>query len=150
MAWSIENPLVVTLDNQLIYQTVIGGEEDMKLYDQVLNGALDRVNARLKNIRFAAKAGPHKIGVAFKRKTFAESDDQMQMFSPGGGQDRLYRVNSFQLLGPFGASGLGSTPSRDRIFICHPSDEQSRSSAACAEEDHGVSGQTRISPAGFR
>ena len=95
-----ENPLVVTLDNKLVYETVIGGEEDMKLYDQVQNGALDRVNARLKNIRFFATAGPHKIGVAFKRRTFAESDDQLQMFAPGGGQDRLYRVSSFQLQRP--------------------------------------------------
>ena len=100
-----ENPLVVTLDNKLVYETVIGGEEDMKLYDQVQNGALDRVNARLKNIRFFATAGPHRIGVAFKRRTFAESDDQLQMFAPGGGQDRLYRVNSFQLRGPFDAKG---------------------------------------------
>ena len=80
------------------------------------NGALDRVNARLKNIRFFATAGPHKIGVAFKRRTFAESDDQLQMFAPGGGQDRLYRVNSFQLQGPFDAKGIGATPSRERIF----------------------------------
>ena len=42
-----ENPVVVTLDSKLVYETVIGGEEDMKLYDQVQNGALDRVNARL-------------------------------------------------------------------------------------------------------
>src|SRR5262245_11765684 len=115
-----ENPLVVTLDNQIIYETVVGGDEDSKLYDQVQNGALDRVNARLKNIRFATKAGPHKIGVAFKRRTFAESDDELQVYSPGGGQDRLYRVNSFQLQGPFGASGLTPTPSRERIFICQP------------------------------
>ena len=32
----------------------------MKLYDQVQDGAMDKVNARLKNIRFAATAGPHK------------------------------------------------------------------------------------------
>ena len=101
-----ENPLVVTLDNKLVYETVIGGEEDMKLYDQVQNGALDRVNARLKKIRFFATAGPHRIGVTFKRRTFAESDDQLQMFTPGGGQDRLYRVSSFQLQGPFDAKGL--------------------------------------------
>src|SRR5204863_329191 len=67
-----ENPLVVTLDNRIVYQTIIGGEEDMKLYDQVQNGALDRVNARLKNIRFTAVAGPHRIGVAFKRRTFTD------------------------------------------------------------------------------
>jgi mono/diheme cytochrome c family protein len=115
-----ENPLVVTLDNKVVYETVIGGEEDMKAYDQVQNGALDRVNARLKKIRFFATAGPHRIGVAFKRRTFAESDDQLQMFAPGGGQDRLYRVQSFQLQGPFDAKGIGSTPSRDRIFTCKP------------------------------
>ncbi len=120
------NPVVVTLDNKVVYETVIGGEEDMKLYDQVQNGALDRVNGRLKNIRFAATAGPHKIGVTFKRRTFAESDDQLQMFAPGGGQDRLYRVNSFQLQGPFNAKGLSSTPSRERIFACK---EQSRDCA---------------------
>jgi len=114
-----ENPLVVTLDDKIVYETVIGGEEDMKLYDQVQNGALDRVNARLKNIRFPATAGPHRIGVTFKRRTFAESDDRLQLSAPGGGQDRLYRVNSFQLQGPFNAKGLSETPSRDRIFICH-------------------------------
>ena len=127
-----ENPLVVTLDNKLVYQTVIGGEEDMKAYDQVQNGALDRVNARLKKIRFFATAGPHRIGVAFKRRTFAESDDQLQMFAPGGGQDRLYRVQSFQLQGPFDAKGIGATPSRERIFTCHP--ETAEAQASCAKQ----------------
>jgi len=130
-----ENPIVVTLDNKVVYETVIGGEEDMKLYDQVQNGALDRVNLRLKNIRFNAVAGPHKIGVTFKRRTFAESDDQLQIFAPGGGQDRFYRVNSYQLQGPFNAKGLSATPSRERIFKCHPAagataDEQ----ATCAKQ----------------
>src|ERR1700733_13972531 len=111
-----ENPLVVTLDNKIVYQTIIGGEEDTKLFDQVQNGALDRVNARLKNIKFEATAGPHNIGVTFRRQSFAESDDQLQISAPGGGQDRSYRVSSFQLLGPFDAKGLSSTPSRDRIF----------------------------------
>jgi mono/diheme cytochrome c family protein len=120
------NPLVVTLDNTIVYETSIGGEDDMKLYDQVQNGALDRVNARLKNIRFPAAAGPHKIGVTFKHRTFAESDDQLQLFAPGGGQDRFYRVNSFQLQGPFNAKGLSSTPSRERIFVCK---EQTRDCA---------------------
>ena len=115
-----ENPLVVTLDNKVVYETVIGGEEDMKLYDQVQNGALDRVNARLKNIRFFATAGPHRIGVAFKRRTFAESDDQLQMFAPGGGQDRLYRVSSFQLRGPFDAKGLARRRAVSESSSCRP------------------------------
>ena len=130
-----ENPLIVTLDNKIVYETVIGGEEDMKLYDQVQNGALDRVNARLKNIRFMATAGPHRIGVTFRRQTFAESDDQLQMFAPGGGQDRLYRVSSFQLRGPFDAKGLTETPSRARIFTCKPAAGASGDAqAACARQ----------------
>lgn len=129
------NPLVVTLDNRIVYETVIGGEEDMKLYDQVQNGALDRVNARLKDIRFFATAGPHRIGVTFKRQSFAESDDQLQMFAPGGGQDRLYRVSSFQVRGPFNAQGLSETPSRARIFSCRPaSGASSDAVAACARQ----------------
>lgn len=130
-----ENPVVVTLDNRIVYQTVVGGEEDMKQYDQVQNGALDRVNTRLKNIRFPATAGPHRIGVAFKRRTFAESDDELQQSAPGGGQDRLYRVSSFQLQGPFDAKGLSSTPSRLRIFSCHPpEDAKPDAQTACAKQ----------------
>jgi hypothetical protein len=130
-----ENPLVVTLDNRVVYETVIGGEEDMKLYDQVQNGALDRVNARLKNIRFFATAGPHSIGVTFRRRTFAESDDQLQVLAPGGGQDRLYRVSSFQLRGPFDVKGLTETPSRARVFGCRPPEGAARDvQAACARQ----------------
>jgi mono/diheme cytochrome c family protein len=127
-----ENPVVVTLDNKIVYETVVGGEEDMKQYDQVLNGALDRVNVRLKNIRFFATAGPHKIGVTFRRKSFAESDDELQMFSPGGGQDRLYRIPGFQLQGPFNVKGLSPTPSRERIFTCKPANEAAQ--PACAKQ----------------
>ena len=127
-----ENPLIVTLDNKVVYETVIGGEEDMKQYDQILDGALDRVNARLKNIKFQATAGPHKIGVTFRRRTFAESDDQQEIFGPGGGQDRLYRIPSFQLQGPFNAKGLSATPSRDRVFTCHP--DKGTNAATCSKQ----------------
>jgi len=129
-----ENPLVVTVDNKIIYQTVIGGEEDMKLYDQVQSGAMDRVNARLKNIKFEASAGPHNIAVTFRRQSFAESDDQLQISAPGGGQDRSYRVSSFQLLGPFDVTGLSSTPSRDRIFTCDPAKDKTKTPEACAKQ----------------
>ena len=126
-----ENTVVVTLDNRVVYETTLGGEEDTRLYDQVQNGAMEKINARLKDIRFVATAGPHKVGVTFRRRSFAESDDQLQTFVPGGGQDRVFRVQSFEVSGPYNPTGLSATPSRDRIFVCHPSrgdDEQ-----LCAE-----------------
>ena len=60
----------------------------MRLYDQVQDGAMEKINSRLKDIRFAATAGPHDVGVTFRRRTFAESDDQQQMHVPGGGQEQ--------------------------------------------------------------
>lgn len=134
-----ENPLVVTLDGEIVHETTVGGEEDMKLYDQVQDGALDRVNARLKNIRFQATAGPHRVGVTFRRRTFAESDDRLQQFLPGGGQERQYRVRSFQISGPFNPTGLSSTPSRERIFGCHP--DRGDDAQLCAEQILGTLGR---------
>ncbi len=140
-----ENPVVVTVDNKIVYQTVIGGEEDNKFFDQVMNGALDRVNGRLKNIKFQTTAGPHRIGVTFRRQSFAESDDQIQMFAPGGGQDRSYRVSSFQLLGPFDVKGLDSTPSRDRILTCNP-EKDKKTPEACTKGDFFDAGEAGLSP----
>ena len=127
-----ENTVVVTLDGKDVYETTLGGEEDTKAYDQIQNGVMEKVNGRLKNIRFATTAGPHKVGVTFRRRTFAESDDQQQLFVPGGGQDRVFRVSSFEISGPYKPTGLSMTPSRERIFSCSPQrgdDEQ-----LCAEK----------------
>jgi hypothetical protein len=54
------------------------------------------------------------------------------MFVPGGGQERVYRVSSFQVAGPFNPSGLSSMPSRERIFTCHP--DLGADADLCAEE----------------
>ena len=127
-----ENPVVVTLDDKPVYQTSLGGEADMKAYDQIQDGVMEKINSRLKNIRFRATAGPHEVGVTFRRRTFAESDDRLQMFVPGGGQDRVYTVRSFEISGPFDTTGLSDTPSRKRIFTCHP--ERGDDQELCAEQ----------------
>ena len=127
-----ENPIVVTIDGQVVYEAVVGGEEDMRLYDQVQDGALDQANAKLKNIAFTTTAGAHKVGVGFRHRTFAQSDDRFQEFIPGGGQDRMYRVTKFEIKGPFNPTGLSSTRSRERIFSCHPDDGAETS--LCAEQ----------------
>jgi hypothetical protein len=116
-----ENHLVVTMDGKLIYQTTIGGEADMKAIDQQQDPAVEAINARLKNIRFQAKAGVHRFVVAFRHRTFAESEDRLQMYIPGGGQDRVLRVSSFEIRGPFNPTGVSETPARRHVFAaCYP------------------------------
>lgn len=131
-----ENTLIVTVDGAKVFQTVIGGEADQKAIDQDQAPAVAAINARLKNIRFQAKAGQHDVAVAFVRRTHAESDDRLhrlrQGFDRGIGQDRVMRVDWFELSGPFDPTGISETPSRKLVFSCYPaSAEEER---PCVEE----------------
>jgi len=122
-----ENHLIVTLDGKLLYETTIGGEADIKAIDQDQDPAVAAINKRLKNIRFMTTAGLHKIGLTFVRRSFAESDDRLQSLVPGGGQDRVLRVSSFEVSGPYEITGLSMDGLRRNIFTCYPH--------AAAEED---------------
>ncbi len=115
-----KNTVVVTLDGAEIYRTSIGGEEDMKAIDQKQDPAVDAINSRLKNIHFKARAGVHQLAVTFVRRTFAENEDRLEPLTAGGGQDRVLRLGSFEVNGPFHVTGVSDTPSRDRILLCHP------------------------------
>jgi len=127
-----KNTLVATLDGKKFWQIDIGGEEDMKAIDQKQDPAVDAINKRLKGIRFKATAGPHKVAVFFLHRTFAESDDELYQQIPGGGQDRILRLANFEVKGPYSPTGISDTPSRKKIFVCHPAG--SADEDACAEK----------------
>jgi mono/diheme cytochrome c family protein len=127
-----ENTLIVTLDGTQIYETKIGGEEDMKAIDQKQDPAVDAINKRLKDIHFKAKAGHHQVAVAFVQRTLAESEDRLQANVPGGVQDRILRVSTFEIRGPFSPTGVSETPSRKKIFTCYPL--RIAEEAACANQ----------------
>ena len=127
-----ENHLILTLDGDKIYETTIGGEADIKAIDQDQDPAVEAINKRLKHIRFTTTAGPHKIGLTFVRRTFAESDDRLQLLVPGGGQDRVLRASSFEVSGPFNTTGLSMNDLRRNIFSCYPHDGAQED--ACARQ----------------
>jgi hypothetical protein len=131
-----ENTLIVTVDGVKVFETVIGGDADQKAIDQDQDPAVAAINSRLKNIRFAAKAGQQKVAVGFLRRTHAESDDRLhrlrQGFERGVGQDRVMRVDWFEVSGPFDPTGVSATPSRDKIFSCYP--RSPAEELPCAEE----------------
>ncbi len=128
-----ENQLIVTIDGKLIYETRIGGEDDMKAIDQKQDPAVEAINQRLKNIRFRTTAGVHHFVVAFRHRTFAESEDRLQMYVPGGGQDRVLKVSSFEIRGPFNATGVSQNEARKRIFAsCYP--KNAAEETACARK----------------
>src|SRR5688572_15816276 len=115
-----QHRLIVTLDGAKIFENTIGGEDDIKAIDQQQAPAVAAINGRFQNIPLKTTAGPHKIGVTFVARTFAESDEVLHAFKPGVGEDRIVRVGSVEVQGPFTAAGVGNTPSRDRVFVCRP------------------------------
>jgi mono/diheme cytochrome c family protein len=133
-----QHTLVVTIDGVRSFQGRIGGEEDLKAIDQQQASAVAAINARFQNIPISVKAGPHKVGVTFVARTYAESDEVLHSFRPGVGEDRIPKVASLEIVGPFSPTGISDTPSRQRIFVCRPSTssglrpDNSKDELACA------------------
>jgi mono/diheme cytochrome c family protein len=117
-----ENTVVVLLDGMEIYRTNIGGERDHKSIDQRLDPAVEEINNRLRKIRFAARAGQHDLAVTFVHRSFAETDERTRTAALEGGQERIQAAHALQIRGPFEVVGIGDSPSREKIFVCRPSD----------------------------
>lgn len=127
-----ENTMIVTIDGEKVYQTVVGGKDDRTALDLDQAAPMDDINGRTKNIPFTTTAGPHKVGVTFIRRTFAESDDRLEPPIPGTIQDRILSIPSVEIRGPFNPTGISATPSRDKIFTCYP--ESNAQEASCADK----------------
>jgi mono/diheme cytochrome c family protein len=127
-----ENTLVALLDGKEFYRTTIGGEQDHKWIDQILDDAVAQINARLKEVRFHATAGQHNVTVTFLQRTMAESDERNRIPALEGGQDRVHAVHALQIRGPLSVTGMSESESRKRIFVCYP--RESAEEAACAEQ----------------
>jgi len=127
-----ENTMIVTLDGKEVYRTVLGGDKDRIALDLDQGPPMDDINRRTKDIRFTASSGPHKVGVTFLRRSFAESDDRLQHFIPGAVQDRILSIPSIEIRGPYNAGQISSTPTREKLLSCYPQsvDEE----LVCAEE----------------
>jgi hypothetical protein len=127
-----EQTVVALLDGKEFYRTVIGGEEDHKWIDQILDDAVAQINNRLKNVRFHATAGQHIVTVTFVQRSLAESDERVSIPAMEGGQDRIHAVHALQVRGPLEVTGMANSPSREKIFVCYP--REIAEEATCAEQ----------------
>ncbi len=122
--------LVATIDGRKFFETEMGGLEDAERLDKIRAPAIDEMNARLRDIPVTTTAGPHKVAVFFLHRSFAESDAPLQQQTPRKGQDEIAMVRQFEIYGPVNATGLSDTPSRQKIFSCHPDNDADE--ATCA------------------
>ena len=78
-------------------------------------------------IRVPVKAGPHQVQVAFVKQSSAVAETTRLPFLrpyPAGVNIAETRTGAYlrsvEIAGPFDATGPGNSPSRQRIFSCHP------------------------------
>jgi mono/diheme cytochrome c family protein len=92
----------------------VGTDDSVEI---TLNGERVRVLGRDARgpVRFKIPAGPQTIGVAIVRRANARGVDDLfsELASAAG-------VTSLGINGPLNPTGPGDTPSRRRIFTCHP------------------------------
>ena len=98
-------------------------------------------NGQLKtlDVRVPVTAGPHEIGVTFLATNYAPGLDLNNAFDrstieTGGlpGFTFYPHVGSVRIDGPYDVEGAGDTPSREKIFTCHPANGDEEHS--CAEQ----------------
>jgi hypothetical protein len=65
-------------------------------------------------------------------RSFAESDERTRTIALEGGQERIQAAHALQIRGPLSVTGIGSSPSRDKIFVCKPT--ESSEERRCATE----------------
>jgi len=133
------NRIVVTLDGKIVYETSIGGDDDLRTIDQRQTAGVDAINSRLKDIRFKVEAGQHEVAVLFARRTHAESEDLVAAFQDGVGATarmEVLRTRGFEIRGPFEITPALPTASRNRVFTCYP--ETAQEQDACASEIVGT------------
>src|SRR6187200_778982 len=128
----------ISIDGERVFVAQVGGEEDNRASDLAMSQTADKIDERLKTKAFV-KAGPHTVGVTFIKRNHAESDEPLQ---PHERNHDLQDMNGLPLIdfvsvrGPYNSNGPGDTPSRRRVFTCHPSTSSgqaaSKEEAACA------------------
>ena len=131
-----EDQVEITVDGERVHLVPIGGVADYSAAPDNATNVADAIDARLQ-VRVFAKAGPRKVGVAFLQKSSAEGGNRLQSFVRttliATDHLGLPHVESVTITGPFNAKGPGDTPSRRRIFSCHPAASPTGSALALQE-----------------
>jgi hypothetical protein len=112
-----------SVDGRRIHLASFGGDEDLASLFQKPTDTGDAVDARLR-FRVPVKAGPHVVTVAFLEDPDAVEPARLQPYIRSSVDNFDWsgspHLQSLTIAGPFQPAGASDTPSRRRIFVCHP------------------------------
>ena len=132
----IPHEFLVILDGEVVYSNFVGGEEDHALsLAEGINVAQFAVDEKLTSDPIPITAGPHEVMFTWRERPEAKQDvwepslrASLEAHNPSG----MPRLEIGIVEGPYNVTGIGDTPTRDRIFSCYP--ETEAEAPACAEE----------------
>jgi hypothetical protein len=115
--------LEVSLDGARLSLTRFGGPEDEVPAQMFPGKTADEIDRRFET-RVTVTAGQHDVGVTFAKKSSATRQDVLQPFAREKHDARMDvgipELDQIVIEGPLSIAGPGSSPSRKRIFSCHP------------------------------
>jgi hypothetical protein len=124
-----------TVDGQRIHAASIGGKDDLESLFEKPTDTGDSVDARMR-VRVPVKAGPHVVTVAFVEEPQVAEPLRLQPFLRSSVDNFDWsgrpHIQTLSITGPFNAKGVSDTPSRRRIFVCHPA--SSGAEEPCAKQ----------------
>ena len=131
-----EHELEIAVDGVRVLLAPIGGEHEPEMPpDTIITDRADATDARLR-VRAPVGAGARTVTAAFIRKMGAGTN-RLRPFdrSNAGTYDSTGRphVETLTITGPFEPTGVGSTASRERIFVCTPA-SAAEDEEPCARE----------------
>ncbi len=132
-----ENTVVILVDRNEVFRTQLGGREELMFYNRDGAPAKAAIMERFTKIPVPLTAGVHEIAITFVERSRAATEDHIFGFQPYGGFSYTGKmrvpkiIGAVQVEGPFGATGVSRTASRDKIFVCTPT--TSADERPCAE-----------------
>jgi mono/diheme cytochrome c family protein len=128
----LPHTFVITVDGEEVYSAEIGGPKDHEAQAKDMNAARIVIDARM-TARVKVTAGPHDIGFTFRDRPSQQQDvwqpalrDSQEIHYIGG----LPKLKTVGIEGPYNATGVSATPSRERLFVCRP--RSATEESACA------------------
>ncbi len=118
-----EHQLEISVDGERVHLASFGGDKEIIASSDNPTTTGDAVDGRF-TARVRLKAGPHRIGVAFLEKTQALNTRRLQNYVRSSSDTIDFsgypHIDEVILTGPFNPTGVGTTPSRQKLFVCTP------------------------------
>jgi hypothetical protein len=113
---------VITIDGEEVFTTPIGGPKDHEEQGKSLTETQPLIDARM-TTRVKVTAGAHDVGYTWRERPAQRQDvwqpalrDSQEVHMVTGAP----KIRTAMIEGPYNVTGVSSTPSREKVFVCRP------------------------------